>query len=475
MCGHRSSRANGAPSLQNTQIGWAPALPVRQPAPPQLVERPDRDRSLIGAPSSSCGEGTRRYCRTGAGAMRHDGRTRGDWNDVRYRVSAYNTATASTNKIHDDAVARKLGFRGGLVPGVDVYAYLCHLPAERWGRAWLERGNDDGPVRCPRLRRRRRRGRGDIVGEWRARADPERLLRWPVCDRSGGDARRPTDPARPRRLAVVCAAARTAEGQCGDARRAVRLHRGHVPGGPGRRVPRRRPRTLALFRDERVAHPGWLLRFANYVLTANVRMGPWIHVESTVQFFGVVSDGDRLVTRALVTGERERRGSPLRRSRCAPTGRWTPCRPHRPHRHLPARAAPSRGCLAVRSARGRRRRRGARRRGASSVGLHLGVGRRGAAALGGRRRMAAQQPGVARRVEEQPAGWPSTQRTARPMAPASSGSGWYQLKRAARRGRRGQRRRAIGLDRLHRDLRARRTRPAAPRRRRGRRRPAGPA
>ena len=65
---------------------------------------------------------------------------------------------------------------------------------------------------------------------------------------------------------------------------------------------------LALFRDERVAHPGWLLRFANYVLTANVRLGPWIHVESNVQFFGVVSDGDRLVTRALVTGERERRG-----------------------------------------------------------------------------------------------------------------------------------------------------------------------
>ena len=32
---------------------------------------------------------------------------------------AFNTATASANKIHDDAVARHLGFQGGLVPGVD--------------------------------------------------------------------------------------------------------------------------------------------------------------------------------------------------------------------------------------------------------------------------------------------------------------------------------------------------------------------
>ena len=46
-----------------------------------------------------------------------------------YQVQAYNLSHASENKIHDDAVAQKLGFAGGLVPGV-----------ERWGRAWLERG-----------------------------------------------------------------------------------------------------------------------------------------------------------------------------------------------------------------------------------------------------------------------------------------------------------------------------------------------
>ena len=36
--------------------------------------------------------------------------------------------------------AQKLGFAGGLVPGVEVYAYACHPAVARWGRAWLERG-----------------------------------------------------------------------------------------------------------------------------------------------------------------------------------------------------------------------------------------------------------------------------------------------------------------------------------------------
>lgn len=57
-----------------------------------------------------------------------------------YRVTAHNTSKQSENKIHDDTVARRFGFSGGLVPGVDVFAYMTHLPVEKWGRAFLERG-----------------------------------------------------------------------------------------------------------------------------------------------------------------------------------------------------------------------------------------------------------------------------------------------------------------------------------------------
>src|ERR1700754_1984854 len=55
-------------------------------------------------------------------------------------ISAFNTATASENKIHDDAVASRFGFTGGLVPGVDVFAYMAHAPVKLWGRQWLSEG-----------------------------------------------------------------------------------------------------------------------------------------------------------------------------------------------------------------------------------------------------------------------------------------------------------------------------------------------
>jgi len=57
-----------------------------------------------------------------------------------YRVKARNTSERSENKIHDDAVARQYGFRGGLVPGVTVYAYMTHPLVEAFGTGWLERG-----------------------------------------------------------------------------------------------------------------------------------------------------------------------------------------------------------------------------------------------------------------------------------------------------------------------------------------------
>lgn len=57
-----------------------------------------------------------------------------------HRVEAYNTAKQSENKMHDDNVARRFGFSGGLVPGVDVFAYMMHVPIARWGRDFLARG-----------------------------------------------------------------------------------------------------------------------------------------------------------------------------------------------------------------------------------------------------------------------------------------------------------------------------------------------
>ena len=66
-----------------------------------------------------------------------------------YEVRAHNGAAASENKIHDDTVAQRFGFKGALVPGVAVFAYMAHQPVARWGRAFLERGARTAGFRSP--------------------------------------------------------------------------------------------------------------------------------------------------------------------------------------------------------------------------------------------------------------------------------------------------------------------------------------
>lgn len=65
---------------------------------------------------------------------------------------------------------------------------------------------------------------------------------------------------------------------------------------------------LPLYPHKRIAHPGWLLTWANLALTSNFRLGPWIHTASDVQWLSTVNDGDQLATRGKVVKTFERKG-----------------------------------------------------------------------------------------------------------------------------------------------------------------------
>jgi hypothetical protein len=64
----------------------------------------------------------------------------------------------------------------------------------------------------------------------------------------------------------------------------------------------------ALYEDGRIANPAWMLRRANYILAANVVLGPWIHFESDVRLHGLLVDGQLAETRAVVADNFERKG-----------------------------------------------------------------------------------------------------------------------------------------------------------------------
>lgn len=236
-----------------------------------------------------------------------------------HRVSARNTATASGNKIHDDVVARRYGFRGGLVPGVDVYAYMAHVPAEAWGVPWLERGSlrarfvapvyegddvtvaagplseSDAGVVVP-LEVRTPEGGVCAVGEAGLPADapaPPSSDTWAGIEPPAGSTAADRPPASPETLRAGTALA--------AGRRSFRAEQAGEYLGEILE-------TLPVFGQGGFAHPGWLLREANRVLSANVALGPWIHVESVTQHHGAVRDGDDVDARARVTREWEHRG-----------------------------------------------------------------------------------------------------------------------------------------------------------------------
>ncbi len=67
-----------------------------------------------------------------------------DWSGL-----AFNQVPHSSNRIHSDQTAKVYGFKGGLVPGVTLSAYLAHPAIEAWGRAWLEKGYIHVKVESP--------------------------------------------------------------------------------------------------------------------------------------------------------------------------------------------------------------------------------------------------------------------------------------------------------------------------------------
>ena len=225
-----------------------------------------------------------------------------------YHVAAYNTAKASENKIHDDATAKRFGFKGGLVGGVHVYAYMSHMPVLKWGRAWLERGTGDARFGKPVYE-------GDIA-EITAMEDAEGME---LAVNSGG---------------VLCATGRAGMASAAPAIpllsdfKAVPARGERIPAdekslavgdwlgmNPFTVTPEYQTQdiadtreTLGLYLQEGIVHSGTMLRCCNLALSHNVVLPAWMHMGSTVQHLGLARVGDTLNVRARVTKNYEHKG-----------------------------------------------------------------------------------------------------------------------------------------------------------------------
>jgi hypothetical protein len=224
-----------------------------------------------------------------------------------YRVSAYNTAKLSENKMHDDAVARRFGFSGGLVPGVDVMAYMMHLPVATWGCAFLERGLMEARFVKPVYD-------GEMVDVRAAESDGVLALevesRGEIC--ATGSALLPA-AAPALSLADFRNVAAVAERKpVNAASYEVGKWLGTIPrawaGEAAKDYLADIRETDPIYVREGLGHPGLLQRMMNRVLVDNAILGPWIHVGGRMQLLSAGKEGDELTARAKVVGNYEKKG-----------------------------------------------------------------------------------------------------------------------------------------------------------------------
>ncbi|MBT1510381.1 hypothetical protein KIP88_07685 [Bradyrhizobium sp. SRL28] len=224
-----------------------------------------------------------------------------------YRVQAYNTAKQSENKMHDDTVAKRFGFSGGLVPGVDVMAYMMHFPVTRWGRAFLERGLIEArfakPVYDGELAElTAEESNGVLSIEVRSRGE--------LCATATASlpASAPAVSIADYKEVPVVAERKPVNASSYEVGKWLGTTPRDWPGDAAREYLADIREANPIYAKEGLGHPGLLQRVMNRALTDNAILGPWIHVGSRMQLLSAAKAGDVITARAKVIGNYDKKG-----------------------------------------------------------------------------------------------------------------------------------------------------------------------
>jgi hypothetical protein len=229
-----------------------------------------------------------------------------------YRVRAHNASTQSENRMHSDDVARQFGFRGGLVPGVAVFAHMTQPLVARYGEAWLARGTSDVRFDKPAYE-------GELLSI--SMADGTDGTHTLTCANADG-------AELARMTATMPATATTPDARGGLAPAPPQSERLTVTWDLmeiGRPFPalawtpsrednlvwcRDCSDDLPLYREGSapLLHPGFILRQANHVLRTRFILPAWIHAASRITFFEALRVGPAYEVRAIPDEKWNRKG-----------------------------------------------------------------------------------------------------------------------------------------------------------------------
>lgn len=228
---------------------------------------------------------------------------------------AFNQAPDSANEIHGDRVAKQYGFRGGLVPGVTISAYLLHPAVEAWGLDFLNQGAAHVRVGSPLY--------DEEPFEVRITGQSETAYQAEICQPDGtvsasadvllpelaaSAPERRGDPLADRHYEPPQSSPEVFEELRHNGCRAFRYRwtgehnmrtyvrdAGQMPAlygmdGPG------------------YANMGFLLGCSNWVLAGNARMNPWVHLETRSQNYRAVPPDTAVIAEMDIRDFYEKKG-----------------------------------------------------------------------------------------------------------------------------------------------------------------------
>jgi hypothetical protein len=232
-----------------------------------------------------------------------------------YRGIAYNPVPNSENRIHGDEVAKQHGFRGGLVPGVVVSAYLLDPALQAFGLDALKGSYAEVTVHNPLYDG----GAFEVAIESQSKTSYRAALtddEGTRCADGSFELREAPElvPLRRNLERVPRAAERE------PATRAV-LERMQLEGMRGLRARFDAEHEMARYHPKldaqpAIVHPNpggyahfaFLLGVTNWAIARNVKLGPWLHLQTWSHHFKAIPFGSELWMEPKIHALFERKG-----------------------------------------------------------------------------------------------------------------------------------------------------------------------
>jgi len=231
-----------------------------------------------------------------------------------WKAYALNTAPDSENQIHSDDLAKRYGFKGGLVPGVTVSAYLLHPVIESSGMAGLEKGYANCKITSPLYDGENFEVISEILREGQtntflknedgkiiANAESKILENIPSKPKYRGDLLIQEEFKAP--VASFAEWKKLKKEGC----KAFKFHWG----GDNPLIYLSDEKKLPLIlQPSKSGHANlsFLLGCANWILAGNAFMNPWVHLETKSQNYKAVSIETTLIAEMSVIDFYEKKG-----------------------------------------------------------------------------------------------------------------------------------------------------------------------